>query len=123
MSDKDTHKNRKSRENNFRKSFRDVFDGSVFTRDIVIRQLPFIIFLALLALIYITNRYHAEKVFVLTEETRKEIRELRSEKITVQSELMRKSRQQEVLKMLEKYGSDLNYAEEPPVKIMYDLDE
>jgi hypothetical protein len=122
MSKKKTHSRSKERENNFRKSFRGVLDGSVFTRDYVIRQLPFIIFLALLALIYISNRYHAEKVFVLTEETRKEIRELRSEKITVQSELMRKSRQQEVLKMLKQHGSDLSYAEEPPVKITYDID-
>lgn len=98
-------------------------DGSLLTRENVIKQLPFIIFLSVLALIYITNRYHAEKVFVLTEETRKEIRELRSEKISVQSELMRKSRQQEVLKMLKQQGSELRYAKEPPVKIVYELDK
>ncbi|MDA3819574.1 MAG: FtsL-like putative cell division protein, partial [Candidatus Delongbacteria bacterium] len=100
-----------------------VLDGSLLTRENVIKQLPFIIFLTLLGLIYITNRYHAEKVFVLTEETRKEIRELRSEKISVQSELMRKSRQQEVLKMLKQQGSELKYAQEPPVKIVYELDQ
>lgn len=100
-----------------------MLDGSLLTRENVIKQLPFIIFLTLLGLIYITNRYHAEKVFVLTEETRKEIRELRSEKISVQSELMRKSRQQEVLKMLKQQGSELRYAQEPPVKIVYELDQ
>lgn len=100
-----------------------MLDGSLLTRENVIKQLPFIIFLTLLGLIYITNRYHAEKVFVLTEETRKEIRELRSEKISIQSELMRKSRQKEVLKMLKQQGSELRYAQEPPVKIVYELDQ
>src|SRR6056297_611751 len=99
-----------------RDGFRDVLDGSMLTKEVVVRQLPFIIFLAVLALIYITNRYHAEKVFVMTEETRKEIKELRSEKISVQSELMRKSRQQQVLKQLKEHGSELDFADEPPIK-------
>ncbi len=123
MRKKKTHSKEKQQDNNFRRSFRGVLNGSLLTRDKVIKQLPFIIFLTLLALISIANRYHAEKVFVLTEETRKEIRELRSEKISVQSELMRKSRQQEVLKMLKQQESDLRYAEEPPVKIVYELDK
>ncbi len=122
MSKKKGHKKAEKHNNNFRRNFQGVLDGSLLTRENVIKQLPFIIFLTLLGLIYITNRYHAEKVFVLTEETRKEIRELRSEKISVQSELMHKSRQQEVLNMLKQQGSDLQYAEEPPVKIVYDLD-
>jgi hypothetical protein len=115
--------NKKKRDVKLRDGFREVLDGSMLTKEVVVRQLPFIIFIAVLALIYITNRYHAEKVFVMTEETRKEIKELRSEKISVQSELMRKSRQQQVLRRLREHGSDLDFAEEPPIKIMYDLDE
>ncbi|MFP4664056.1 MAG: FtsL-like putative cell division protein [Bacteroidales bacterium] len=118
-----TNKNGKKKDAKFRNSFRDVLDGSVLARDVVVRQLPFILFIAVLALIYISNRYHAEKVFVMTEDTRKEIKELRSEKISVQSELMRKSRQQQVLKELRENGSELDFASEPPVKILYELDE
>ncbi|MEA3447281.1 MAG: FtsL-like putative cell division protein [Bacteroidota bacterium] len=123
MSKKNSHTKDKEQTKNFRRNFQGVLDGSLLTRENVIKQLPFIIFLTLLGLIYITNRYHAEKVFVLTEETRKEIRELRSEKISIQSELMRKSRQKEVLKMLKQQGSELRYAQEPPVKIVYELDQ
>lgn len=96
-----------------------ILDGSLLMKDVVINQIPFIIFIAVLALVFIANRYHAEKVFVKTEETRKEIRELRSEKITVQSMLMSKSRQHEVLKRLAEYESDLTVSDEPPVKINY----
>ncbi|MGC9330482.1 MAG: FtsL-like putative cell division protein [Bacteroidales bacterium] len=123
MSKKHSHTKDKKQTKNIRRNLQEVLDGSLLARENVIKQLPFIIFLALLGLIYITNRYHAEKVFVLTEETRKEIRELRSEKISVQSELMRKSRQQEVLKMLKQQKVELGYAQEPPVKIVYELDQ
>lgn len=102
-----------------RENAKAILDGSLLMKDVVINQIPFIIFLAVLALIFIANRYHAEKVFVKTEETRKEIRELRSEKITVQSMLMSKSRQHEVLKRLADYESDLTVSDEPPVKINY----
>ena len=40
----------------------DVFDGSVLTRDRVVRQLPFVLFVTFLIILYIGNRYHAEKV-------------------------------------------------------------
>ena len=111
---------RKKKDINVKENFREVMDGSLLTREKVIKQLPFIIFLTVLGLIYIANRYHAEKVFVMTEETREDIHELRSEKISVQSELMEESRESKVLKMLDAKGSELKTADEPPVKISYE---
>lgn len=111
---------RKGKDINVKGNFREVMDGSLLTREKVIKQLPFIIFLTVLGLIYIANRYHAEKVFVMTEETREDIHELRSEKISVQSELMEKSRESKVLKMLDAKGSELKISDEPPVKISYE---
>ncbi len=99
-------------------SLRSFLDGSLLLKDVVLKQLPFLFYLAVLAIILIANRYHAEKVFVKTEQVEKEIRELRSEKISVQSELMNKSRQHEVLKQLKACGSDLEISDEPPYKIV-----
>jgi cell division protein FtsL len=42
-------------------SYKDVLDGSLLTRGAVVKQFPFVIFLVILAVIYIGNRYHAEK--------------------------------------------------------------
>lgn len=97
---------------------KDFIDGSVLTRDFVIRQLPFIIFLSILAIFYIGNRYHAEKLFRRSGELQTELKELRAEAITVSAELMHLSRQSEVLKLLRK--KDLNLVEslEPPQKIV-----
>ena len=43
-------------------SLKSVLDGSVLTVHAFVRQIPFILFLVLLALVYIANRYNAEKV-------------------------------------------------------------
>ncbi|TVR73591.1 MAG: hypothetical protein EA408_04615 [Marinilabiliales bacterium] len=99
-------------------SVRDFIDGSVLTRDFVMRQLPFIIFLAVLAIFYIGNRYHAEKLVRRSGELQSELRELRAEAITVSAELMHLSRQSEVLKLLEKRNLDLSASLEPPKKIV-----
>jgi hypothetical protein len=103
-------------------SFKDFIDGSVLTRDFVVRQLPFVIFLALLAILYIGNRYHSEKLVRKTSELQYEIKELRAEAITVSAELMHMSRQSEVLKLLRRNNLDLVESVEPPRKIVVKRD-
>lgn len=99
-------------------SVKDFIDGSVLTRDFVMRQLPFIIFLAILAIIYIGNRYHAEKLVRRSGELQTELKELRAEAITVSAELVHLSRQSEVLKLLRRNNLDLYESVEPPQKIV-----
>ncbi len=98
--------------------FKDFIDGSVLTRRLVIKQLPFVIFLSILAILYIGNRYHAEKVFRRSVELQSELKELRSEAITVSAELMHLSRQSEVLKLLGEKNINLVESLEPPKKIV-----
>lgn len=99
-------------------NLKDFIDGSVLTRDFVVRQLPFIIFLSILAVLYIGNRYHAEKLFRRSGELQSELKELRAEAITVSAELMHLSRQSEVLKLLSEKDLDLVESLEPPQKIV-----
>ena len=95
----------------------DVFDGSVLTRDKVVRQLPFALFITFLIILYIGNRYHAEKIIRETMKLQTELRELRARAISTASELEFISRQSEVAKLVEKQGLELKEAEEPPIKI------
>jgi hypothetical protein len=99
-------------------SVRDIIDGSVLTRDYVLKQLPYIIFIAILAIFYIGNRYHAEKLVRKSGELQSELKELRAEAITISAELMHLSRQSEVLKLLKKRDIDLVESLEPPNKIV-----
>jgi hypothetical protein len=98
-------------------SLRDVFDGSLLTRDKVIRQLPFVLFVALLIIFYIGNRYHSEKIIRQTLELQTELKELRARAVSTASELEFASRQSEVAKLVERKGLGLQEAVKPPMKI------
>lgn len=103
-------------------TIRGFVNGSIVASDIVRKQIPFIIVLFVLGLVYISNRFHAEKVFRETEETQKQIEDLRAEKIEIQSQLMTSSRRGKVLKMLEDKGSTLQESATPPKKITYNIE-
>ncbi|HAF28362.1 MAG TPA: hypothetical protein DCG75_04870 [Bacteroidales bacterium] len=99
-------------------SIKDLLDGSLIANDFVAKQLPYIVFLVILAFIYIANRYHAEKVVRANIELSQEISDLRAEAITTSSELMFISKQSEVSKLIEKRGLGLKESVVPPRKII-----
>lgn len=96
---------------------KDVLDGNILTREIFVRQLPYILFLAFLAIIYIANRYHAENVVRRISAIQTEVKDLRSESITIASELMHISKQSEVIRLVKSKNLDLVESKEPPVVI------
>lgn len=79
------------------------------------QQMPFLFFLALLAVIYIANSYYAEKNIRKIESLQKELKELRFEYVSAKSMLMQNSRQSAIARRLE--GDGLYEATEPPEKI------
>ena len=89
---------------------------SFMEKERIIRMMPFVFFLTLLAMIYIANSYYSERTIRELDATGKEIRELRSEFISVQSDLMMKSKQTEVLAGVQAMG--LKQSLEPPKKIV-----
>jgi hypothetical protein len=116
--DQETSVNEKKQVNNQKTDFVKYFlDGSILTRDSVVRQLPFILFLTLMAILYIANRFNAEKLVRETVRSQNEVRELRSESISIASELMFISKQTEVAKLVEQNGLDLKEATIPPKQI------
>lgn len=97
--------------------FKDVLDGSLLTRDNVVGQLPFVLFLTLLLVIYIGNRYHAERVIRQSLRLQNELRELRARAISTASELEYMSNQTQVAKLVEQKNTGLKYSDQPPIKI------
>jgi hypothetical protein len=97
-----------------KRNIRGYFDGTLLTRETVIKQLPYILFLAVIAIIYIGNRYQAEKIIRETYVLQREVKDLRAESISISSDLMYISKQSEVLKMVKEKGLDLIESREPP---------
>ncbi len=92
-----------------------MLDGSMLTRQKVSASLPFIFFIAALAIFFISNTYYAEKQARELETLRKEIIELRTRHTLTKSELMFLSNQSELLRRLKSRGFVESIT--PPVQI------
>jgi len=110
----------RQRESALAKFIFSFFNGAILTRNTVIKTLPFLFFLALLAVIYITNSYYAERTIRKIEKTKSELKELRTEHISVKSEMMYKSKQSEIASKLLPYG--IKESVIPPIKIFISND-
>ena len=99
-------------------SAKSLIDGSVLTRSWVVNQVPFIIFITFLAILYIANRYHAERIVRETVKIQHEVKELRFESITTAADLMYISKQSEVARMVQEKIPELEELVEPPSKIV-----
>ncbi|MBK5273161.1 MAG: hypothetical protein JJE22_19340 [Bacteroidia bacterium] len=84
-------------------SFRDSWKRWLNYQSIV-KQLPFFLFLALLAVIYIYNGHYADNVIRKINRTSKEVKELQYDYKTVKSEVMFRSKQSELVKAVEPLG-------------------
>ncbi|HOZ30309.1 MAG TPA: FtsL-like putative cell division protein [Bacteroidales bacterium] len=116
-------KKNKNNSTKVKSTFRGLLNGSIVASDFVRKQIPFIVVLFVLGLIYIANQYHAVSIFRETEQAKKELEDLRAEKIEIQSNLMTNSRRDKVLKLLEEKGSTLKEFSVPPIKITYYINE
>lgn len=70
----------------------------------IVKQVPFFLFLALLAVIYIYNGHYADKTIRSINRTAKEVKELQWEYKTVKSDVMFRSKQSELARAVEPLG-------------------
>lgn len=103
------------------KGLSSVFSGTFLTNEKTLKHLPFILFLALIAIFYIANGYYADDKIREVNKISNQLKELRSEYISTKSELMFASKQSEVAKAAEELG--LKEPVVPPIKIEVDSAE
>ncbi|HLF46647.1 MAG TPA: FtsL-like putative cell division protein [Chitinophagaceae bacterium] len=84
----------------------------------LVHQVPFFLFLAMLAVLYIYNGHYADKTIRNINKIAKEVKELQYEYKTVKSEVMYKSKQSELAKAVEPLG--LKELTESPVLLVDD---
>jgi hypothetical protein len=70
----------------------------------VVKQVPFFLFLTVLAVVYIYNGHYADKTIRNINRTEKEVKELKYEYIAVKSEVMFQSKPSELIKAVEPLG-------------------
>jgi hypothetical protein len=70
----------------------------------IVKQVPFFLFLAALAVVYIYNGHYADKTIRKINKTAKEVKELKYEYIAVKSKVMYQSKQSVLVKAVEPLG-------------------
>ena len=107
----------KAREERPKITLKDVASGEALGREWLQRQIPFILFLVMIALFYINNRFTYEAQLRDIDRLKKELIDAKYESLTVSEELMQMSRQSYVIDKLREQGSNLEVATEPAVVI------
>jgi len=79
----------------------------------VVRNIPFFLFLTLMAVLYIYNGHYADKLVLKINTTEKQIKELQYEYKTIKSDVIFRSKASELIKAVEPLG--LKELTEPPV--------
>lgn len=70
----------------------------------IVQQVPFFLFLALLAVLYIYNGHYANKTIRSINNTEREVKELVYEYTAIKGELIARSKQSELIKAVEPLG-------------------
>lgn len=107
----------KAREERPKITLKDVASGEALGREWLQRQIPFILFLVMIALFYINNRFTYEAQLRDIDRLKKELIDAKYESLTVSEELMQMSRQSYVIDKLREQGSNLEVSTEPAVVI------
>ncbi len=103
--------------NKMTKGLHDIIGGDLLSKQAVLNNLPFLIFLAILALFYISNTYYTEKTFKQIEKIKNELKELRYQSITTKAKMLDVCKQTEIAKKVGLLG--IKETITPPYKIFY----
>lgn len=87
-----------------KKSLGSYFELGSFGASLVLKNLPFVLFLSFLTVIYIANAHLAEKQVRQIQALQKEVKELKRQYNSLKSETMYKSRLSEVGEDVESLG-------------------
>ena len=104
--------------NSKRTGVKSFIGGTILTDERVTKQIPFLIFLAFIAILLITNRNWSERTIRKVEVLQGTLDELRSESITLSAKLMNSSRPSEIAKKVETAKIDLQEPSRPPQKLV-----
>ncbi|MVZ65509.1 hypothetical protein GQF61_06545 [Sphingobacterium sp. DK4209] len=94
---------------------KSVFSQKKLNTYLVAKNLPFVAFLALLGLLYISNRHLAENTVRRIDRLGKEVKELSWDYKSLNAELMKLTTQTEIAKRADTLG--LKERTEPPIKL------
>lgn len=95
-----------------------LISGTVISDSIILKDVKYSAMIALLAIIFIANRFNAERVEREITVLEQEVRDLRAESLSVSADLGSVSRQSEITDLVKERGLGLEELREPPYRIV-----
>jgi cell division protein FtsL len=102
--------------NFFIRNIRPILDGSIISRERTEKNFPFIFYIILLIILFISNTFHAQDTQREIIRTKEEVKVLRIKSIYVKSLLMESTRPTKMAELVK--GMGLKESEVPPQKII-----
>lgn len=99
---------------------KELLSGSMVSEKIILKNLGYISLITFLTVVYIGNRFHAEKITRESTKLQREVKDLRSESLSTSADLMYISKQSEVFTMIKEKGLNLEELKTPPFKLLVD---
>ncbi len=100
--------------------FNKYLGGSIFSRRVVVKQLPFILYVVFLLMLYISNTYIAEDMRRDIKKKNDILKDKRIECVSIESNIKRLSMQSELAKRLKSVG--IKESVEPVRRIVVNKD-
>lgn len=101
--------------------FVQILTGNILTRDSIVNQVPYVLYISLLAVIYIGYGYYAEKTVRELDKEDKRLKEIKSEYTTTSTKLEVLRQQSKVAEEIARMG--LEESRVPPKKIVVEPKE
>ena len=95
-----------------------LISGTVISDSIILKDVKYTAMIVLLAIIFIANRFNAERVEREISALEQEVRDLRAESLSVSADLGSVSRQSEISDLVKERGLGLEELREPPYRIV-----
>ncbi len=98
--------------------FKGLISGTIISESLILKDIRYTALIASLAIIFIANKFNAEKVERQIIVLEQEARDMRAESLSVSAELGSVSRQSEITDLVKERGLGLEELREPPYRIV-----
>ena len=95
-----------------------LISGTFLTEKLILNNIRYALLLAALGIIFIANKFGAERMERQITVLEQEVRDLRAESLSVSAELGGVSRQSEIIDLVKERGLGLEELREPPFRIV-----
>jgi predicted lipid-binding transport protein (Tim44 family) len=97
---------------------KELLSGTMVSEKIILKNLGYVAMLTFLLVLYIGNRFNAEKITRESTRLQREVKDLRSESLSTSADLMYVSKQSEVYKLVKQKGLSLEELKAPAYKLL-----